>query len=773
MNNKSSGLIAFVLIIFAIWLNFHFDQPDYQPDSTIPDSQFSTQRAFEHVTEIGKTQHFVGSKAHSEVRNYIVNRLQEMGLEVQTQEGFNLSKDAFLVRPENILARIEGSGDGKNALVLMSHYDSATHSSYGASDDGSGVATILEGIRALLDSKTPFKNDIIILFTDAEELGLNGAGLFIEDHPWAEDAKLALNFEARGSGGKPFVLLETNGKNAKLIEAFKEADPEFPNTNSLAYSIYKMLPNDTDLTVLREQGDINGYNFAFIDDHFDYHTANDVPENLDKESLAHQGSYLMPLLDYFKDADLDNLSSDRDLIYFNLPFGILITYSFEWIMPMLFMAIILFTGLIIFGFRKERFDLLDIFKGFLPLLLSLVISGLASWAFWKFCLFIYPEYSEMEQGFTYNGYWYITASIFIALSICFFIYHAFRKKTRKAASFIGPVLLWLLLSGIIAVYVKGASYFIIPVYFGLLQLFIMIIQKRPNRILMAVLCFPAIFILMPFIWNLPVALGLKMLFVTSILTSLLFVLILPVFGYFKRLKSFGIVSFLILNILIFTAHYYSDFNSERPKPNSLVYVKDLDENSAFWYSYDHMKDEWTSKIFGENPKLNSTTESTFSSKYKSGFTFKKEAPVIDLAAPGIILKETGKDSSGFKSYSLKIAPNREVNRMELYELNDIDFKKFRVNNLEAPEVFLGPNAFHMFKRRWKERLLTYFATNRDTLRIEFSIKEGEKPKFVLYESAYDLFKNQELKVEKRPEGMIPRPFVLNDVTVQKKTIELD
>jgi hypothetical protein len=66
------------------------------------------------------------------------------------------------------------------------------------------------------------------------------------------------------------------------------------------YSIYKMLPNDTDLTVFREQGNIQGYNFAFIDDHYNYHTAQDDSNHLDKNTLAHQGSYLMPLLKYFK-----------------------------------------------------------------------------------------------------------------------------------------------------------------------------------------------------------------------------------------------------------------------------------------------------------------------------------------------------------------------------------------------------------------------------------------------------------------------------------------
>jgi len=35
-------------------------------------------------------------------------------------------------------------------MLLMAHYDSAAHSAMGASDDASGVATILEGVRAYL-----------------------------------------------------------------------------------------------------------------------------------------------------------------------------------------------------------------------------------------------------------------------------------------------------------------------------------------------------------------------------------------------------------------------------------------------------------------------------------------------------------------------------------------------------------------------------------------------------------------------------------------------
>lgn len=259
---------------------------------------------------------------------------------------------------------------------------------------------------------------------------------------------------------------------------------------------------------------------------------------------------------------------------------------------------------------------------------------------------------------------------------------------------------------------------------------------------------------------------------TAILVSLLYFLFLPLFGYFRRLKSFAVLCFLVFNVLIFVAHFYSDFSSERPKPNSLVYLQDLDEDTSTWYSYDEVVDDWTNEYFGKDPIVNSNTESNFSSKYGSNFTFRAEAPSIDIPVPGIIIENTGIDSLNNKSYTLKIAPNRQINRMELYETKDVDFKEFKVNGLEADEVYLGENAFHMFKRRWRERLLTYYASNQDTLRIEFSIEKGEIPEFVLYESAYDLIGNKDLKVKERPGGMIPRPFVLNDATILKKTIRI-
>ena len=76
MNNRLTGLIAFLLIIIAVWLSFNFDQPDFEPTKNNSLTQFSTSKAFEHVEAIAKEPHYLGSPAHSKVRSYIVDQLQ-------------------------------------------------------------------------------------------------------------------------------------------------------------------------------------------------------------------------------------------------------------------------------------------------------------------------------------------------------------------------------------------------------------------------------------------------------------------------------------------------------------------------------------------------------------------------------------------------------------------------------------------------------------------------------------------------------------------------
>ena len=495
---RFQSLISFFLIIGLVYLSFSSLMPKSGTPASISETKFSTERALIHLREITKAPHYIGTEEHARVREYIVEQLNELGLKTEIQEGFIMNpKWKSLDKPKNILAKIKGSGNSKS-LLLLSHYDSALTPSFGASDAGSGVVTILETIRAFQASaKTP-TNDIIILFTDAEEVGLDGARLFVKNHPWAKNVGIALNFEARGSGGPSNMIVETNSGNKNLITAFMEADVKFPVASSLMYSIYKMLPNDTDSTVLRQGGDIDGFFFAFIDDHFDYHTANDNFENLDRNTLQHQGEYLLPLVHYFADADLSSLKSSEDHVYINVPILKMISYPFAWISPMLILAISVFIVLIVYGLNKKVLSGKTIARSFVPFLLAFVSCGLIGFYGWKLLLILYPQYSEIQHGFTYNGHTYISFFVLVSLAILFGVYHRYSKKTNVASLLIAPLIFWLLINVMVAIYLKGAAFFIIPVFLGLLSLWLLIRQEKPNLILMVIIGALAIFMFLLF-----------------------------------------------------------------------------------------------------------------------------------------------------------------------------------------------------------------------------------------------------------------------------------
>ena len=755
---KFSRTLALLLLFLAVYWSFVSLIPSYKPDKDDAATNFSVERALGHVEQLSKVPHAVGFPGHEDAKKYIISELKKMGLETLVQEGYTAGDWGNLSKASNILARIEGSEEGK-ALLLLSHYDSSPHSSYGASDAGSGVATILEGVRAFLSENRVPKNDIIILISDAEELGLNGADLFVNNHPWVKDVGLVLNFEARGSGGPSYMLIETNRGNGNLIKEFKNANPKYPVANSLVYSIYKMLPNDTDLTVFREDADIEGFNFAFIDDHFDYHTALDNYERLDRNTLAHQGSYLMPLLTYFSDADLGNLKSLNDEVYYNLPFYKLVSYPFEWIWPMFFFGVLAFAMLLFWGFKRKQLEFKAILKGFLPLLITLVVNGLAGYFCWSIITWWYPGFKDMLHGFTYNGYTYIAVFVSFALFVCFYTYHKFRRISTPNL-LIAPSFLWLVICGLVAHYLKGASFFIIPLYGLLAGLLVTINQKEPNPFLMVFLALPAVLIYSPFIKMFPVGLGLKMMIAATVLTTLLFVLILPFFG---QLKSKGRLAYLFLFLFFalgITSHVQSDFNEERPKPSSLLYVYDADKQSTLWATYDHVLMDWNGQFLGDDKRK--PTAETISSKYRTNLNYVADAPKKNIPVPYI---DTVLDTIiGDKRHiEVCITPKRNVNRLEVFT-NPVAISAAKVNRIPL-------SSYYLENRR--SRLLTHYISNNDFTELQLEFPKDSVLELTLYEASNDLLTHPDFSIPERPKNSIPMPFVLNDAILTIKTVRFE
>jgi hypothetical protein len=759
---KIDSVVTLLLLILAIFWGHLAEMPKYEQDEQLEASLFSTDRALRHVEQISQKPHGVGFPGHTKVRESIVAQLTSLGLETSLQSGYTPGDHGNFSKATNILARIKGTENGK-ALLLLAHYDSSPHSSLGASDDGSGVATILEGIRALLAENKAHKNDIIILISDAEELGLNGADLFVNEHPWAKDIGLALNFEARGSGGPSFMLIETNRGNARLIEEFTKANPQYPVANSLAYSIYKMLPNDTDLTIFREDGDIEGFNFAFIDDHFDYHTVRDDYARLDRNTLAHQGSYLMPLLRHFSDADLNNLKSLNDYVYFNMPFFKLVSYPFEWIWPMIVLAGILFILLVAYGFRKKILNLREILKGFLPLLLALLINGVVGYYSWPVLKMIYPQYKDILQGFTYNGHSYILALAFLSVGVCFACYHKFRKISTPNL-LIAPVILWLVICTLAAHYLKGASFFSIPVFALLASLLVTLIQKTPSLYLLLFFGLPALWLYAPLIEMFPVGLGLKMLVASTIMATLTFALLLPLFGFYTIKKPLAGLAILLFAGFMINAHITAGFTKDRAKPTSLLYVMDADTGIPQWATYENVLSDWTALYVGTNKKApEKLLKNTLSSKYASGFTYVSEAPIKNIPLP-LIEKTRDTLIGDDRMLEICIKPQRPVNRLELFT-NAIPIAKGSINGIALSPYYL--------QSRKQGKLLTHYISNNDDTELELTIPKDSVLELTLYEASNDLLENPLFDIPPRPENAIPMPFVLNDAVLVIKTIRFE
>lgn len=763
--------ISLVIILALTYLSFYSLLPKELSDLNTAETSFSTARAMKQLEVIAKEPHFVGTQAHAEVRAYIVDQLLKLGIDAQVQEGFTFDQwggYGNLVKPKNILARIPGTGTGK-AVLLMSHYDSAPHSaSYGASDAGSGVVTILESLRAYLASGATPKNDIIICITDAEELGLNGASLFVNEHPWAKDVGIALNFEARGSGGPSIMIVESNKGNANLIKGFKEAGIAYPVGTSLMYSIYKILPNNTDSTVLREDGNIDGFFFAFIDDHFDYHTSNDTTENLDKNSLEHQGSYLLPLLKYYADADLSKVKTIEDYVYFDAPIIKFMAYPFSWIWPMLILACLLFIGLIFYGKKKGKLKRAIVGKGFVVFLTSLLLCGGLLYLLWELIKVVYPSYLDMLPGFIYNGHWYIIAFVMLALSLMFGGYSKFTKPQNTPSLLIAPIAIWLLINLAVAFKLQGAAYFIIPVYFALLALYLNLSQDKPSLIVLALISAPAIFLFAPLVQFLPVGLGPNIVYVSAILVALIFGLLLPVFGYYRHKKFLALSSLLAGLFFLGIAHSKSDPAPDRQIQNSLIYYHNMDKGKAYWATYNKTMDDWTKTYLGDYPEeATQYIGNAAGSKYNTPYSYAKETAVINLPETHI---QIDRDTviSGLRYTTMTITPQRVVNQIRLYTDRNINFRHLEYNG----KVFEPDSTEMAYKKRRTKGILSYYIGQGDSLVFSYVVPDGVQPKFTLKEFSYNLLKNPKFKVSARPKTSMPKPFIPNDAIIVERKIDM-
>ncbi len=300
-------LSAIALLVAVFLASLLGIQPPRAVSAQAPADQFSAGRALNLLASLmgNDTPHPIGSDANAAVRNRILEEFTKLGYTPQTQSAFDCDDYGGCATVQNVVARLDGAQQGP-AVLLAAHYDSVA-AGPGVSDDGVGAAAVLEIARALKSLPVPLHR-IIFLIDDGEEAGLLGAQAFVDFHPWANEVKAAVNVDARGTSG-PSLMFETGSANdwAVGLYAYSVARPA---TTSIAYTAYKLLPNDTDFSVFKSAG-YQGLNFALIGSAPIYHTPLDNLQNVNPASLQHQGDNALAAIRALANSDLSDLPGKR------------------------------------------------------------------------------------------------------------------------------------------------------------------------------------------------------------------------------------------------------------------------------------------------------------------------------------------------------------------------------------------------------------------------------------------------------------------------------
>ena len=377
MNANVLRAWGLALLALAIWqLSHHQYDPHSAAPASAPATSFSAARAEATLAAIlgPERPHPVGSAENAAVRARILDQFAKLGVTAKTYRAFtcNSSKRFSYMACATVTDIIADviPGDGK-AIVLLAHYNSVP-AGPGASDDESGVATVLETVRALKARGGKSLHPVMAVITDGEEGGLLGANAFLQNDALKARVGAVVNVEARGTRG-PSLLFQTSPGDGRLIDLYAKSVPMLA-TSSLYAEIYKVLPNDTDLTLFIHAG-FPSFNFAFADNVRYYHSPLDTRANLVPATLQMHGDNMLGVASALEQTDYAALKGGN-AVYISLFGTVLPRLPASWALPL---AVIVLIGLIVAAWLAGTgFTWRCALAGGMPLLL-LVGSALFGW----------------------------------------------------------------------------------------------------------------------------------------------------------------------------------------------------------------------------------------------------------------------------------------------------------------------------------------------------------------------------------------------------------
>lgn len=488
-------------------------------------SSFSAERVAEDIRNISRKHHSVAHPdERAEVRNYLVSRLQELGadtvmlFEYKALTGPEKKHVTYTFDATNILATFapEKEVEQHTSLLLVAHYDSRysqpfakgdTVWSYGAADDGYGIGVILETVNLALKYREKWKQGVKVLFTDAEEVAMMGMKtMWKENREEFNDVGLMINIEARGPYG-PALLFETSAGNEKLMDLYQSA-AEYPFTYSLTTVVYKFMPNYTDFTIVKDE--IPGLNFSTIADINHYHTHLDNFSNINKASIQHYGSQVVPVVhEYLTGAqysERNSLKSDSDTINFTLPLLGLFNFSKAGYRALNIAIFILIMAVVAVDVFRRRVHVKKILSGAMKVLLLAIVALVAGELFAYVCSVVAGTQFKLfgvVQGVMFDNVAMMTA---VALMVVVVVILYLRKRkqvlcgsadslraksvtavmTNATDKLYGTLLFMMIASALLLVTINENLMFFIPLFASVLAMALCRLTKLRVWFLIAV-----------------------------------------------------------------------------------------------------------------------------------------------------------------------------------------------------------------------------------------------------------------------------------------------
>lgn len=802
-------------IVAAVAVALYMFMPPKVVTADAPATEFSAERAMKDVRVIAREPHPMGSEEHEEVADYIVGRLEELGLSPQVQETSSLRYDdegfhgdqVHAGRLKNIIARIPGTDDTGEAVLLMSHYDSMP-TTPAAADGGVSTAALLETVRAIQAGPPP-KNDVIVYFGDADVNGVLGPIAFHE-HPWARDVGVGFAFEGSGSSGPSALIYDAQG--AGRVDASPGIDPaqvpvpeEYPSAQNgwwlgealealprplvilpLNHSPFAVVASP-ELGLFQVGTDSAGLGFGQFRGTYAYHTLLDNPGRLDPRSLQHQGSNALSLARHFGDMSLDQADQQQSapLVAFNVLPGWVVSYPSTWTLPLAVAITLLFAALLVLGIWRGRLKIGGLLLGVVIFVLSIVGTVVVTALGWKIGVALNPAYQIwMGRGY-YGAGWRLLflASLTVAfIAALYLLAQRYIRVTRDDESMAAGVFVVLAVLAILtAVAVPSFSYlFTWPALAGVLAFGVLASARIrgvwPRVAILALTGFVPIVLFVPLIYFFyaffsapfagPGGLVPPVVVVFVLLAFMLGALLAHLLYFLGGRRAWAVpAAFAALALAFFAVELVSSrFDADHPWTNYVQYRLDADTGEATWIGDTSPPDAWMDQFFKDGYDEG---QEAFAPVYYFGQEFevvRAPAPEVDLPAPRLdVLDDTA--SGDVRNLRLRLASPRGAPYAHL----EMDLPGEWIQASVDGEKIDGSK---ISAERRGDFALTFYNLPEDGIEITLSVRSSEPIGATLTDYSNGLPDVPGMEVEPRPPEFMPAPYDFRDPTAVNRTFEL-